>query len=121
MGNIVGEWGQVITSSQLMLIVVASILFAYFHCLVICHSYHTKSKREPRPFPTWPIIGNLPLLGKSPYLFLYKLSKTCGDIMELKLGSICTLAISLAKLAQEVFKTHDLVFASSKLHCFTFP
>jgi hypothetical protein len=109
MGNIVGEWSQVMTSSQLTMILVAPILFVCFHCLITCHSHHTKSKRAPRPFPVWPILGNLPLLGKLPYQTFYNLSKTYGDIMELKLGSISTMIISSTKLAQE--KTHDLVFA----------
>ncbi len=70
-------------------------------------------KRAPSPFPSWPIVDHLPLLvGKIPHQVFYNLSKTYGDITELKLGSICTIVISSPKMAQEVLKIHNLVFAS---------
>ncbi|CAK9882913.1 unnamed protein product [Sphagnum jensenii] len=78
-------------------------------------SYHIKWKRAPGPFPIWPLLGNLPLLHKLPHQVLYNLSKTYGDIMELKLGSICTIVISSPQMAIEVLKTHDQVFASRPL------
>jgi hypothetical protein len=57
------------------------------------------------------LLGNLPLLHKLPHQDFYNLSKTYGDIMELKLGSICTIVISSSRLAKEVFNTHDQAFS----------
>ncbi|CAK9208507.1 unnamed protein product [Sphagnum troendelagicum] len=91
-------------------IVVISIIFLYIMCW--SNWACTKLKRAPRPFPTWPIFGHLPLLGTLPHHSFYNLSKTYGDIMELKLGSIHALVISSPEMAKEVLKTHDLVFAS---------
>jgi hypothetical protein len=50
-------------------------------------------------------------LHKLPHRDFYNLSKTYGDIMELKLGSICTIIISSSRLANEIFKTHDQAFS----------
>jgi hypothetical protein len=91
-------------------IVVISSIFLYIKCWSSWAC--TKLKRAPQPFPTWPIFGHLPLLGTLPHHSFYNLSKTYGDIMELKLGSIHTLVISSPEMAKEVLKTHDLVFAS---------
>ncbi len=87
------------------------------HMSLISHIVKKSTKAIPNLANNWKSSS----LKQVPIPIIYKLSKTYGDIMELNLGSICTLAISSAKLAQEVFKTHYLVFASSKLHCFTFP
>jgi hypothetical protein len=68
-----------------------------------------KLKRTLGPFPIWPILGSLPLLGKFPYFSLYNLSKKYGDV---EIGTTNVVAISPPKLAKEVYKTHDLVFAT---------
>jgi hypothetical protein len=60
------------------------------------------------------MFGHLPLLGKLHHQVFYNLSKTYGDIMELKLESIHTIVISSPKMAKEVLKIHDLGFS---FHC----
>jgi hypothetical protein len=113
MANIVLIWVKLFTHTQGLMVVVVGIA-----TLIILHSIfknfvcHTKLKRAPRPFPVWPVVGNLPLLGKLPHLSLYKLSQKYGDVMELKLGSISTIVISSPNRAKEVLQEHDLVFAT---------
>jgi len=60
------------------------------------------------------MFGHLPLLGKLHHQVSYNFSKTYGDIMELKLGSIHTIVVSSPKMAKEVLKIHDLGFS---FHC----
>jgi hypothetical protein len=113
MANIVLIWVKLFTHTQGLMVVVVGIA-----TLIILHSIfkiffgHTKLKRAPRPFPVWPMLGNLPLLGKLPHLSLYKLSQKYGDVMELKLGSISTIVISFPNRSKEVLQEHDLVFAT---------
>lgn len=74
------------------------------------------SKRSVRGLPPspWklPIIGNLHQLGLLAHQSLHKLSMKHGPLMFLKLGQVPTLVVSSSKMAREIMKTHDLVFAS---------
>jgi cytochrome P450 len=110
MVNIVVKWSQLITPIHLTLVLVLVFLVTIFHNFVT-NSHYTKLKRAQGPFPLWPFLGNLPLLHKLPHRDFYNLSKTYGDIMELKLGSMHTIIISSARLAKEIFKTHDQAFS----------
>ncbi|KAH6770434.1 hypothetical protein C2S52_015237 [Perilla frutescens var. hirtella] len=67
---------------------------------------------RPGPWPL-PLIGNLHQLATAGvHIYLWKLSKQYGPIMQMKLGSTPLLIISSAKLAEEVLKTQDLAFCS---------
>ncbi|CAK9213393.1 unnamed protein product [Sphagnum troendelagicum] len=81
-----------------------------FHIFVQWFCF-TQLKRPPGPFPVWPLVGNLFLLGKIPHQDLHKLSKTYGDIMELKLGSVHVVIISSPQMAKHVLQTHDHLLA----------
>ncbi|KAM0947302.1 putative costunolide synthase [Dioscorea sansibarensis] len=74
------------------------------------------SKRSVRGLPPspWklPIIGNLHQFGLPTHQSLHKLSMKHGPLMFLKLGQVPTLVVSSSKMAREIMKTHDLVFAS---------
>ncbi|WOH05475.1 hypothetical protein DCAR_0624892 [Daucus carota subsp. sativus] len=59
-----------------------------------------------------PIIGNLHQLSQPIHQSFQRLSDKHGSLMHLQLGSVPTLVVSSAAMAQEVLKTHDLTFAS---------
>jgi hypothetical protein len=110
MANIVVKLSQLITPIDFTLVLILLFVMIVFHNF-FRHSYYKKFKRAPGPFPLWPLLGNLPLLHKLPHQDFYNLSKTYGDIMQLKLGSICTIIISSPRLAKEVFNIHDQAFS----------
>ncbi|CAN1127222.1 Cytochrome P450 83B1 [Linum perenne] len=60
-----------------------------------------------------PLLGNLLQLDPSaPHRYLWHLSQTYGPLMSLRLGSVRILVVSTAKMAEQVMKTHDLVFCN---------
>ncbi|XP_062116103.1 cytochrome P450 71AP13-like [Humulus lupulus] len=59
-----------------------------------------------------PIIGNLHQLGTKPHISLRDLSQKYGPIFYMQLGHIPTVIVSSPKVAEEVYKTHDLVFSN---------
>ncbi|XP_004237821.1 cytochrome P450 71A1-like [Solanum lycopersicum] len=85
--------------------------------MAICISFvikilnHPKRKLPPGPKP-WPIIGNLNHLSSFPHKSLHHLSQKYGDLMLLKFGSKPVLIVSSPEMAEEILKTHDMIFAS---------
>ncbi|KAF7850598.1 hypothetical protein BT93_L5202 [Corymbia citriodora subsp. variegata] len=84
------------------------------HLLLRSLLWKTQSvKKKLPPGPRgFPILGNLPLLGKNPHRDLQKLARKYGPIMYLRLGFVPTIVVSSPEAAELVLKTHDLVFAS---------
>ncbi|KAH6788354.1 hypothetical protein C2S51_003360 [Perilla frutescens var. frutescens] len=83
--------------------------------IILIFSLHkTRKTNLPPGPPPLPFIGNLHQLATAGdlHLYLWKLSKQYGPIMQMKLGSTPLLIISSAKLAKEVLKTQDLAFCS---------
>ncbi|RLM99771.1 hypothetical protein C2845_PM06G16840 [Panicum miliaceum] len=69
----------------------------------------------PSP-PPLPIIGNLHQLGRSHYHRRPReLARRHGPLFLLRLGSVPTLVVSSASVAEEVLKTQDHVFCSRPL------
>lgn len=93
--------------APLLTIVLAALLIFLIHK----RATRKRSKLPPSP-PKFPIIGNLHQLGSHPHRDLHALSQKYGPLMLLKLGSIPTVIVSSAKVAQEIMKTQDLIFAS---------
>ncbi|CAA7389264.1 unnamed protein product [Spirodela intermedia] len=59
-----------------------------------------------------PFIGNLHQLGKNLHRSLLRLANNYGPLMYLKLGSVSTLIISNADMAEEIHRLQDSVFCS---------
>ncbi|XP_042034453.1 cytochrome P450 71AP13-like isoform X1 [Salvia splendens] len=78
--------------------------------------FHLLRKKPPQTPPGprgLPVIGNLlHLATPEPHVHLCKLSRTYGPLMSLNLGSKPTLIVSSPRLAEQVMRTHDLVFCS---------
>ncbi|KAH6785998.1 hypothetical protein C2S51_038453 [Perilla frutescens var. frutescens] len=84
--------------------------------IILIYLLH-KSKRSPKnlvpPGPQGlPLIGNLLGIASTSNLplYLWRLSKKYGPIMQMKIGNVPMMIISSPKLAKEVMKTQDLAF-----------
>ncbi|KAL1199954.1 Cytochrome P450 71B34 [Cardamine amara subsp. amara] len=85
-----------------------SLFFLIFILLtVFIHKKQRKYQHLPSP-PSFPIIGNLHLLGELPHQSLWRLSKKYGPVMLLKLGRVPTVIVSSSETARQVLKLHDI-------------
>ncbi|XP_031377040.1 cytochrome P450 71A9-like isoform X2 [Punica granatum] len=72
-----------------------------------------QAKDLPPGPPCLPVIGNLHQLDCSAvHRSLWKLSKTYGPLMSLKIGSIPFQVVSSARMAREIIKNHDPEFSA---------
>lgn len=81
-----------------------------FICFLLSLKKGKRQQLPPGPIGL-PIVGHLHLLGKNVHHDLHRLSNKHGPIMHLRLGSVPTVVVSSAEVAELVLKTHDLVFA----------
>ncbi|KAM7519643.1 hypothetical protein LguiB_018605 [Lonicera macranthoides] len=95
-----------------------AILLVFLLCIplfLLLLKHRKNGERLPSPPgpPGLPFIGNLHQLDTLYFhRYLWQLSKKYGPLMSLQLGFVPTLIVSSAKMAEEVLKTHDLVFCS---------
>ncbi|CAN6196085.1 unnamed protein product [Urochloa humidicola] len=71
-----------------------------------CRAYNL----PPGP-KTWPIIGNLNLIGELPHRSIHELSKHYGPLMQLRLGSLPVVGGASAEMARFFLKTKDATFS----------
>ncbi|CAI0546964.1 unnamed protein product [Linum tenue] len=65
----------------------------------------------PGPKP-WPIVGNLPHLGKKPHVSLRNFSNIYGPLISLRLGSQLLVVASSPAAAAEILKKHDRLLSA---------
>ncbi|XP_047049820.1 cytochrome P450 71A1-like [Lolium rigidum] len=84
-------------------------------CYVIQKARASKHKLPPSP-PCWlPLLGHLHLLARLPHRSLRELHArygTDGGLLFLQLGRRRTLVVSTAAAAADLYRNHDLAFAS---------
>ncbi|CAI0404265.1 unnamed protein product [Linum tenue] len=74
-------------------------------------SKHRSPPLPPGPKP-WPIIGNLPHLGKQAHISLQHFSQLYGSLISLRLGSQLLVVASSPAAAAEILRTHDRLLSS---------
>ncbi|PON94058.1 Cytochrome P450, E-class, group I, partial [Trema orientale] len=99
--------------SYLFSILLTFLLFV-FMVLKVLKSEKTSSSTSKLPPGPWrlPILGNLHQLSTLPHRSLRDLAKKHGPFMYLRFGEVPTVVVSSPEYAQEVMKTHDVIFAS---------
>ncbi|KAK2632873.1 hypothetical protein EUGRSUZ_L00958 [Eucalyptus grandis] len=73
-----------------------------------------KLRTPPEVAGTWPIMGHMPILGKShlPYRTFVSMADKYGPIFTIRLRLFPAIVVSSSEIAKECFTKHDLVLAS---------
>ena len=70
-----------------------------------------RMRLPPSPPSKWSIIGHMHLLGPPTHKSMAQLSKKCGPLMFLQLGTRSHVVVSSFEMEKEIFKRHDLTFS----------
>ncbi|KAL6874398.1 hypothetical protein ACP4OV_013418 [Aristida adscensionis] len=90
----------------------AAVLLGFLYTV---KSRRSIAKKIPPSPPSLPLLGHLHLIGRLPHRSLHELHLRYGDhdgLLLLRLGRRRTLVASTAAAAAELFRSHDLAFAS---------
>ncbi|CAI9094662.1 OLC1v1030440C1 [Oldenlandia corymbosa var. corymbosa] len=107
--------------------ILLSISVAFILISLLWKQSKSAQKQVPPSPPKLPFIGHLHHLACAPpHHALRKLSQKYGPLMHLQLGEIPAIVVSSPRLAKEVMKTQDVVFAdrgkflAGKIMCYNF-
>ncbi|CAB3989964.1 steroid 17-alpha-hydroxylase 17,20 lyase-like [Paramuricea clavata] len=87
------------------------LLFATTCILLVMRRVQENTGLPPGPF-SWPIIGNLHLLGSAPHERLTELAKTFGDVYRLQLGSRRVIVLNSLDCVKETLVKKSSHFSS---------
>ena len=87
------------------------VLFATTCILLVIRRMQENIGLPPGPF-SWPIIGNLHLLGSAPHERLTELAKTFGDVYRLQLGSRRVIVLNSLDCVKETLVKKSSDFSS---------
>ncbi|RWR75962.1 cytochrome P450 71A1-like protein [Cinnamomum micranthum f. kanehirae] len=99
------------TNSMALLLSLLFFASALIFLLKVNGQRAKKTDVPPSP-PKLPLIGNLHQLGTLPHRSLQLPRRKIRPLMLLYLGRIPTLIVSSAEMAEQIMKTHDLIFSS---------
>ncbi|KAF5949134.1 hypothetical protein HYC85_015091 [Camellia sinensis] len=96
-------------------LLLAFLLFIFMVLKILINTTKPNSSTSKLPPGPWqlPLIGNIHQLAVSslPHHTLTNLATKHGPLMHLLLGEVSTIVVSSPEIAEQVMKTHDLVFA----------
>ncbi|CAI0403683.1 unnamed protein product [Linum tenue] len=99
-----------------ILLLPLSIAFLFVITFSRFFSTSASSKHCPLPLPPgpkpWPIIGNLPHLGKQAHISFQHFSQLYGPLISLRLGSQLLVVASSPAAAAEILRTHDRLLSA---------
>ncbi|GMY07100.1 (s)-n-methylcoclaurine 3'-hydroxylase-like protein [Fagus crenata] len=82
--------------------------------LCIKHFFSKNPPLPPGPF-AWPILGNIPQMGRQFHSILASLATVHGPLMSLRLGTQINIIASSPAAAREILKTHDKILSGRYL------
>lgn len=95
-------------------ILIFTLLFVLQKCLTKKHRISKQNQLPPGPMP-WPLVGCLPsmLRHKPVFQWIHLLMKDMNtDIICVRIGKVHIISITCPKIAQEVLRKKDAIFAS---------
>ncbi|KAL5802300.1 hypothetical protein ACOSQ4_030605 [Xanthoceras sorbifolium] len=98
---------------QFLFLIFAFLIFILL-AVKIVHRPKNKNSRTKTPPGPWrlPLIANMhQLVGSLPRRRLRDLAEKYGPLMHLQLGEVRIVVVSSAEIAEEVLKTHGVIFA----------
>ncbi|KAK1631966.1 hypothetical protein QYE76_006281 [Lolium multiflorum] len=101
-------------SPYLVFVSNVTVLLAFCYVIIKKAVGGSRNKLPPSP-PSIPLLGHLHLLGRLPHRSLRDLQArygTDGGLLFLQLGRRRTVVVSTAAAAADLYKNHDLAFAS---------
>ncbi|XP_059645125.1 probable (S)-N-methylcoclaurine 3'-hydroxylase isozyme 2 [Cornus florida] len=106
------------TSLFFPILLLSSIIFLTLKHFKSYFLSKTSLPLPPGPTP-WPILGNIPHMGKKPHVTLANFARSYGPLMSLRIGTQTMVIGSSISAAVEILKTHDRVLSARSVpHAF---